>query len=133
MWRQLSTIVVHLSSILIHFRCSKQFGAYCTNMFSTSLAHLLEVIVEVLYFLTDWNDELHFLNCLVLPRLVCISTASSRICTCPNPKARWAMDTSTNWRRPLTKPSTSVSCLPTRRESPTQTYNTFTRQVGKTF
>ena len=29
MWRQLSTIVGHLRSILIHFRCSKQFGAYC--------------------------------------------------------------------------------------------------------
>ena len=30
MWRQLSTIVGHLRSIFIHFRCSKQFGAYCT-------------------------------------------------------------------------------------------------------
>ena len=31
MWRQSSTIVGHLRSILIHFRCSKQFGAYCIN------------------------------------------------------------------------------------------------------
>ena len=30
MWRHLSTIVGHLRSILIHFRCSKQFGAYCS-------------------------------------------------------------------------------------------------------
>ena len=29
MWRHLNTIVRHLRSILIHFRCSKQFGAYC--------------------------------------------------------------------------------------------------------
>ena len=33
MWRQLSTIVWHLRSILIHFRCSKQFGAYCIHVY----------------------------------------------------------------------------------------------------
>ena len=35
MWRQLSTILGHLRSILMHFRCSKQFGAYCIVSFYT--------------------------------------------------------------------------------------------------
>ena len=35
-WRQLSTIVEHLRSILIHFWCSKQFGAYCTSFSNKS-------------------------------------------------------------------------------------------------
>ena len=42
MWRHLNTIVGHLRSILIHFRCSKQFGgAYCIK---SSLAMVGEMV-----------------------------------------------------------------------------------------
>ena len=47
MWRQLSTIVGHLRSILIHFQSAKQFGAYCTLPKTILFASSVKAIISL--------------------------------------------------------------------------------------
>ena len=64
MWRQLSIIVEHLRSILIHFRSSKQFGAYCIY-YVTYMRVFLSILLAVLHpnlvwlcFCWNWKEKL---------------------------------------------------------------------------